>query len=92
MPAQNTPRAHVAQGLQVNSLRVNDSYDKKNENIGSALILSGNKTVAIATAQWLSFYTLLDVYQYFEVHCSNISKLYVVICLPLKPLMTSPIF
>jgi len=30
----------------------------------------------------------------FEVHCSNISKdfLYFVICLPLEPLMTSPVF
>ena len=30
----------------------------------------------------------------FEVHCSNISKdiLYFAICLPLEPLMTSPVF
>ena len=30
----------------------------------------------------------------FEAHCSNLSKdiLYFVICLPLEPLMTSPVF
>ena len=51
----------------------------------------------MATAEWVSFYTLFDVYitsAKFEEHRSNISRdiLHFVICLPLEPLITSPVF
>ena len=68
----------------------------KNGNISSAQTLSGSKTVAMATAQECHFTPCLmyTTSAKFEEHCSNISKdiLHFVICLPLEPLMTSPVF
>ena len=66
----------------------------KNGNISSPQTLSGSKTVAMATAQWVSFYNLFDAYYKCQEHRSNICKdiLHFVISLPLEPLITSPVF